>query len=402
MEVVEILARYNPWWEETYSSPGIKRGAYIQEVSEKLEKRRMVLIYGLRRVGKTYIMKQFIASMLNKVPSKNIFYISIDHPAIEDIPLHDLLDEYRKQAMLSRDEKVYVLFDEIQKRKDFEKELKGIYDLEENVYLIGAGSNSLMIKHKTGALTGRHARVHIDPLSFDEFLDFKEIKVKRSEKFLEEKAFEEYMYTGGMPEYVLTGDPEYIEDMVEDIIYKDIVPRYGVKDPLLMKKLFLLLCERVGKRVTASKLARVLDMSHDTVSSYLNHFKETYLIDMIEKEGTPNERTYAPKKAYICDVGVLNVMRGKVEKGALAENLVYQKLKKLGTPRYIMKDGREIDFFVDGKAYEVKYKKEIKSDDIENLLSINIDTISHKMVIARNKGSLKGIEIIDLMDFVKH
>ncbi len=400
MEVVEILARYNPWWEETYSSPGIKRGAYIQDVSEKLEKRRMVLIYGLRRVGKTYIMKQFIASMLNKVSSKNIFYISIDHPAIEYIPLHDLLDEYRKQFMLSRDEKVYVLFDEIQKRNDFEKELKGIYDLEENVYLIGAGSNSLMIKHKTGALTGRHARVHIDPLSFDEFLDFKEIKVKRSEKFLEEKAFEEYMYTGGMPEYVLTGDPEYIEDMVEDIIYKDIVPRYGVKDPLLMKKLFLLLCERVGKRVTASKLARVLDMSHDTVSSYLDHFKETYLIDMIEKEGTPNERTYAPKKAYICDAGVLNVMRGKVEKGALAENLVCHKLTKMGTPRYIMKNSREIDFFVDGKAYEVKYKTEITPEDVDNLLSVDMDGIKERLVIGMKKGKVEGVRVIGLIDFL--
>ncbi|MFW6144136.1 MAG: ATP-binding protein, partial [Candidatus Natronoplasma sp.] len=337
------------------------------------------------------------------IAPENIFYISMDHPAVEDVSLQDLLDDYRKRFMLSRDEKVYVLLDEVQKREDFEKELKSIYDLEDNVYLIGAGSNSLMIKHKSGALTGRHARVQVEPLSFEEYLEFRDISVKPSEMFIEEKAFEEYMSLGGMPEYVLTEDPEYIEDMIEDIIYKDIVSRYKVKDPLLLKKLFFLLCERVGKRVTSSKLARVLKLSHDTVTSYLNYFKETYLIDLVEKKGTLNERTYAPKKAYICDVGVLNVMRGKVEKGALAENLAYQKLKKFGTPRYIMENSNEIDFFVDGKAYEVKFKEDITADDVDNLVSIEADDVKDRVMIVKNGASLdvEGIKIISLRDFIK-
>ncbi|MFP3872185.1 MAG: ATP-binding protein [Candidatus Natronoplasma sp.] len=403
MDLDEIMARYNPWWEGSFGSPGIKRKSYIKEVERKLEQRRMVLIYGLRRVGKTYIMKQFIGEMLKDIAPENIFYISMDHPAVEDVSLQDLLDDYRKRFMLSRDEKVYVLLDEVQKREDFEKELKSIYDLEDNVYLIGAGSNSLMIKHKSGALTGRHARVQVEPLSFEEYLEFRDISVKPSEMFIEEKAFEEYMSLGGMPEYVLTEDPEYIEDMIEDIIYKDIVSRYKVKDPLLLKKLFFLLCERVGKRVTSSKLARVLKLSHDTVTSYLNYFKETYLIDLVEKKGTLNERTYAPKKAYICDVGVLNVMRGKVEKGALAENLAYQKLKKFGTPRYIMENSNEIDFFVDGKAYEVKFKEDITADDVDNLVSIEADDVKDRVMIVKNGASLdvEGIKIISLRDFIK-
>ncbi|MFO7991570.1 MAG: ATP-binding protein [Thermoplasmata archaeon] len=401
MELEEIMARHNPWWEGRYESPGIQRTSYIHEMSEKVEKRRLVLVYGLRRVGKTYCMKQYVANLLDKVDPEHVFYMSIDHPAIEGMPLHDLLDEYRKMFMLSRYDKVYILLDEIQNRSDFEKELKGIYDLEENVYLVGAGSNSLMVKHKSSALTGRHARMHINSLSFEEFIKFREVDIKRSEKFKERKALEEYMYWGGMPEYVLKEDPEYIEDMVDDIIYKDIVPRYGVEDPVLMKKLFLLLCERVGKRVTSSKLARVLKLSHDTVTSYLNHFKETYLIDLIEKEGTPNERTYAPKKAYICDVGVLNVMRGKVEEGALAENLVFQRLREDGVPRYIMKNSKEIDFFLDDRAYEVKFRDNITKDDIKNILTVKMDEIKERTVIAKEKGSIEDIQIISLMDFIR-
>lgn len=401
MELEEIMVRHNPWWEGPYESPGIRRDSYISEIRDKVDKRRFVLVYGQRRVGKTFCMKQFTASMLDEIEPEHMFYMSIDHPAVEDIPLHDLIDEYRKKFMLSRDEKVYVLLDEIQQREDFEKELKGIYDLEDNVHLIGAGSNSLIIKQRSGALTGRHARVHINPLTFDEFLKFKDIDIKPSEKFIEKKSFEKYMYWGGMPEYVLKEDPEYIEDMVDDIIYKDIFPRYKVKDPVLMKKLFLLLCERVGKRVTSSKLGRVLKLSHDTITSYLNHFRETYLIDLVEKEGTPNDRTYSPKKAYICDVGVLNVMRGKVEEGALAENLVYQQLKKEGTPRYIMKNSKEIDFFLDGTAYEVKFREDITGEDIASLRSIKMRDIKNKMVIGKEKGKVEDIEVIDLMDFIR-
>ena len=87
---------------------------------------------------------------------------------------------------------------------------------------MASGSNSLLIKHKSGALVGRHARMNVLPLSFEEFLDFKNISIKPSEQYMRDTFLEEYMETGGLPEYVLTGDPQYVEDMVEDVIYKDI------------------------------------------------------------------------------------------------------------------------------------------------------------------------------------
>ena len=95
-----------------------------------------------------------------------------------------------------------------------------------------------------------------------------------------------------------------------------------------MKDLFYLLCNRVGKKVTASKLGRLLKLSHDTIRNYISYSQETFLVDLVEKEGTPNERKYGPKKVYITDLGILNVISGKFELGPSAENLVYLYLNK--------------------------------------------------------------------------
>lgn len=399
----EILFRYNPWWEAKTEFPGIRRGSYLTELREKVEERRMVFVYGLRRVGKTYIMKQFVAEGIGdgRIGPERFLFVSVDHPAFNGIILQDIIDSYRELHGISRDEKVYVLFDEIQSRRDFQKELKAIYDLEENVYIIASGSNSLVIKHKSGELTGRNARINILPLSFDEFLEFRNITAKTSENYLQYRYLEEYMLMGGLPEYVLTGNPEYVTDMVEDIIYKDIVPRYNVRDPMLMKNLFFLLCNRVGKRLTSSKLARLLGISHETVSSYLGYFQETYLIDLVRKEGSPNEQTYAPRKVYICDLGVMNVISGNEEKGPLAENLVYLKLKARGTPRYIEQKSREIDFLVEGSAYEVKYKDEIAPEDLAYFTGIKHRNIRDRCVVAKKSGVVDGVKIVGLLDFLR-
>jgi len=427
----EIMFRYNPWWESEFEFPGIRRNPYLSELGEKLESRRLVFIYGLRRVGKTYIMKQFVADGIanGNMDPERILFVSVDHPAFSEISLLEIIDNYREIFALSRDMKIYVLFDEIQSRPDFEKELKSIYDLEENVYMIASGSNSLVIKHKSGALTGRNARMNVLPLSFDEFLEFRGIVIKPSEKYLEYRHLEEYMLVGGLPEYVLTGDPQYVADVVEDIIYKDIVPRYGVKDPLLLKNLFYLLCNRVGKRLTVTKLARLMGISNDSVSSYLRYFQETYLIDLVVKEGSPNEQIYAPKKVYVCDPGIMSVIGGSTEKGAMAENLVYFKLKGMkgkgmkregvkgkemngesmkgegpenrDVPRYVEQNSREIDFLVDGIAYEVKYKDVPGSEDVKNLKMVRNRKIRDRFIVGKKNGNVDGVKVIGLIDLLR-
>jgi predicted AAA+ superfamily ATPase len=397
----QLLQKYNPWWEDEFQSPGILRESYLKELDKLVEKRRLVLIYGLRRTGKTTIMKQFIAHKLRSVKPDHILFLSIDHPAFKPYSISEMIDEFRKMFKIKRNEKIYILIDEIQGKDEFEKELKAIYDLEEKVYIIASGSNSLLIKHKTSALTGRHARINILPLAFSEFLLFKNISIKPSEQYLRDKYLEEYMEIGGLPEYVLTKDPQYIEDIVEDVIYKDIAIRYNIKDPNLMKDLFYLLCNRVGKKVTSSKLGRLLRLSHDTIRNYLTYFQETFLVDLVEKEGTPNERKYGPKKVYIRDLGILNVIGGNIESGAIVENIVYLNLRKNGQVRYIDINGRELDFLSNNIVYEVKFRDNITSDDIKHLIKIKKKKIKDKIVIGKTNTDIKGIRVIKLVDFLK-
>ena len=396
----DLFARYNPWWEGPYKSPGIRRDRYIAQIDALVEKRRLVILFGLRRTGKTYILKQFIATKLEKIPADRLFFISMDHPAVKAYSIDDIINGYRQRFKLQRKEKVYVILDEIQKRDGFENDLKAVYDLEENVYIIATGSNSLAIRHKTGDLSGRHGRIKVNPLSFEEYLIFKGIQTKESEQYLKARYLEEYMSTGGIPDYVLTGDPQYVVDVVDDIIYKDIAARYDLKDPGLLKDLFYLLCNRVGKKLSHSKLARIMKLTDDTIRQYMTYFEETFLIQFVEKTGTPNERKYSPKKVYISDLGILNVFGQDMEKGAKAENLVYLRLKEKGDVSYIDTQKGEVDFLSGGQAIEVKYKDSISEEELKPIISLKGKNVKSRYVVGKKPGKIDDMPIIGLTEFM--
>ncbi|MDP7266493.1 MAG: ATP-binding protein, partial [Candidatus Thermoplasmatota archaeon] len=397
----ELLYRYNPWWEGEFKFPGVKRTSYLKELDEKLSTRRLVFVYGLRRCGKTTIMKQFVAEKLKDTDASNIFFISVDHPAISEMSLLNVVDEYRSIFRIGREQQAYILFDEVHAREGFEKELKVLYDLEPNLFIIATGSNSLIIKHRSGHLVGRNARMNVDPLNFHEYIQFRSLDINPSEGYLLGQYIEDFMVTGGMPEYVLTDDPQYIEDVVEDIIYKDIVPRCNIQTPVLMKKMFYLICQRAGRRLTASKLSRVLGLSRETVTNYLNLFQEAFLIDIVLKEGTPNERIYSPKKVYVCDNGILSIISGGIAKGALAENLMYLALRKKGEVTYLEQGGKEVDFLVKGTAYEIKYLDSIVDNDIKNIKAVKSRKVKKRIMVARKpQKSIDGIDVIGMADLL--
>ncbi len=399
--VKDLLSKYNPWWEEDYKLPGIAREFHLNYLEDLLENRRMVLVYGLRRCGKTTLMKQLAFRKMNDVDSDHIFYVSLDHPGFEELSISDIIDTYRSMFRLGRKEKCYILLDEVQVLKDFEKELKAIFDLEENLFIVCSGSNSLLIKHRSGALTGRHGRMNLTPIGFKEFLKFKGVTIKPSESYMVDGYLDEYIETGGIPKYVLSRDPQYINDLVEDIIYKDIVPRYNVRNPRLLMDLFFLLCQRAGQRMTATKLGRVLKISHDTVSNYISYLQETFLVALVERQGTPNERMYSPKKVYIADQGILSIFASTIPTGSMVENLAYLELsRKEGDITYLQGDEGEVDFLRDGVAYEIKYKDSLDETDLDNIKNLGSKEIKERVMITKNREDLGDIKSMRLLDLV--
>jgi len=390
MMIEEVLRKFNPWWHKEYVSPGIPRNSYHLEVEKLFRRERILILFGLRRVGKTTIMKQLIAKYLKEMNHDRIFFAGIDHPELERTPLQELLREFRRINGLKSNQEVILFLDEVQSRSGFEKELKGIYDLEKSVKIIASGSSSLVIKQKSSHLIGRYRSIKVKPLSFQEYLAFKDETPDRSEPQLMEKMADHYLLEGGMPEYVLSSDPGYITELVTNIIYRDICTSYGVKDPKLLKDLYFLLMQRVGKRISYSKLARLLDIGDDAIKRYIGYFEEAFLLHVIEQEGTPNERKYGQKKCYSPDNGICSVISGSSASGPLAENCVYLNLREDCEPRYYNKKGIEVDFLCKKRAYEVKYKAKLAENDLIGFSRFRKKGLNEKWMITRSERSKKG------------
>lgn len=384
----EILRRFNPWWSGEYAPPGIVRDSYRQRVLKLLAQERIVILFGLRRVGKTFLMRQCIAKMLEDRRPESLLFVSLDNPQLERTPLHELLAEYRSLHGLRTTEEVTLFLDEVQLRPGFERELKGIYDLEEHVRVVASGSSSLVVRHRGAHLTGRYRSLHIRPLDFGEYLRFRGVETREFEPDLMVNMADSYLRTGGIPEYVLKGDPSYLSELVTNMIFRDIAGAYGVHDPKLLRELHFLLMARVGKRISYSKLSRLLDVTDDTVKRYIGYFEDAFLVHLVEQTGTPNERKYGAKKVYAADNGISTVTSGLSETGPLAENLVYLKLMDGDEIRYHHRNMREVDFIQGRVAYEVKYRARIEESDIEGLESLS--GMDRRILVTRSESGTSG------------
>ncbi len=397
----ETLRQFNPWWAKDFAPPGIPRPGYIEKIEMALSMRRAAILYGLRRVGKTTIMKQFISHARDTLQSDRIYFVSMDHPAMERTSILEILREARRLTSARTDEDVLLLLDEIQHRDGFEREIKAIVDLEDRVKIIASGSSSLALAHASPYLTGRYRRIPVRPLNFREFITFKSAEYLEHEPQVMEALADEYLLTGGMPEYVTTGDPQTLTDVIEDVIYKDICSRYEVQDPKLLKELYYMLMVRVGHRLSFSKMGRLIDVNVDTARRYVGYFQEAFLLDIIERDGSPNVRKASPRKCYAPDTGIRTVIAGESNIGSLAENAVYLRLREGGDVRYLLEKEGEIDFIVGNKAVEVKYWDQVKKEQIPGLSAHKGRQVKEKYVVARRAGPDMGnIKLIPLWQFL--
>ena len=277
MHLREVLYNYNIWWEEEYRAPGIARSRYLERMKEALNRPEITFLVGLRRIGKTTLLKQFIAYLLSFQKPSHILYATFDHPVIQQHSLDEILREFRKMHELGRGDRIYLFLDEILYSPNIFQWLKVIND-SENVKIFATSSSSLSLKDQKAFLTGRAHTLRIKPLSFKEYLQFK--KKRTEEPHLLERYFEDYMREGGVPEYILRSDPNYLVNLAEDIIMKDVAMR-RIHKPEKLKELFLLLLARVGKPITYSKLSKVLGVKEETAEEYVRVLEEAELVHTI-------------------------------------------------------------------------------------------------------------------------
>jgi len=363
--MIDLFFQYNPWWEGDDPTPGIKpREKYLRDLRRYMDNRHIIILTGLRRVGKTSLMKLMIRE-LDDVNPNHIFYISLDDYLVHNYSILELVNEFRKLHKIKIEEKILLFFDEVTYKDNYHVQLKNLYD-SQNVKIIVASSSSSTMQDKKASLTGRAITIDVKPLDFNEFLDFKNITIKKRDTQLYQSYFSEYIQTGGLPENVLQPSREYLMSLVDDIIQKDITAFYGLKNHQVLRDYFTLLMERSGKQLSINKIARILNLSPDTSKRYLGYFVSTYLVYLLPRWGKTNQKILAAKKIYASDLGIKYLFIGNRDIGSYFENYIYLELKDRKELHYLYENGVEIDFITSDKILiESKYYTELNEKQKE-------------------------------------
>ena len=389
----EILFQYNPWWESAdYLSPSLKpRNERVNQIARAHANRPLVFLTGIRRVGKSSLMRLLANRLMeNGVEAHRICYVSVDDYQLRDKNIMDIVSEYRKIHKLGRNRNITLLLDEITYKPDFQIQLKTLID-REPVAIVASSSSSSLLNDARGRLTGRSTTIEVQPLSLEEYLQFKDIEVARRDSHLLDSYFKDYVSVGGLPENVLKPERNYLMNLIDDIIQKDIAAFRGVRDHQVLRDYFTLLMERSGKQVSINKVANILGLSPDTSRRYLGFFEDTYLVQLVSRWGKTNERILSPKKVYACDLGMKHLFIGNRDWGSYFENYVYHRIRKYQQISYIRVDSIELDFFTEDKTLiEAKYNA-----DIEGKQAALYDSFEAKR--KRVIRSVKEVETIDAM-----
>src|SRR3989344_9260351 len=305
-----------------------------------------------------YQMGQKLLQGGNKA-SRN-FLIKFEEKKLEKKSLDEIYQTYREQMNL--DEQAYIFFDEIHRKKGWESWIRKKYDLKtKDKFVLSSSSSYLLRKEYATLLTGRNLTFEVYPLSFEEFLAFKEIALQKERlkkgviseatKMRLMKNFKEYLFLGGFPEILLKQkhfQMRILEQYFDDILYKDIVDRYALNSQKA-KDLALFFMTSFTSLYSLRNLRNSLNLSYDTIKDYLSYYIEAHLFFVVDHFSYSfKEQKTLPSKIYCIDNGLRNAVSFKFSKdeGKLAENIVFIELRRRKNTPYYWKNKGEVDFVI--------------------------------------------------------
>jgi predicted AAA+ superfamily ATPase len=250
--------------------------------------------------------------------------------------------------------KIY-FFDEIQNIDKFETFVRRLQDEKKKVII--TGSNAALLSKEFGTrLTGRYKSFEVYPFSFKEFLHFKKIVVEKDDFYDVEKKvnmlklFEEYLLSGGLPEYLKNKDKDYVRTVYENILYKDIITRYSIKKEKIIKELVNILATNATFQFTYNSLKKTLGLSNAiTVKEYISYLGNSYLFfEILKFSPSIKQQLNSPRKIYLIDSAFNQVcgLNFTPNRGRNLENAVFIELKKEGKEVYYYSDKNECDFVI--------------------------------------------------------
>lgn len=333
----------------------IKRKSYLNQIGRLIDKEPIKIITGVRRSGKTYLLKSICEELKNRgVPEENIFLISFESMEYNRIENFKQLDDCIGKLTGTSEGKVYLLFDEIQNVENWEKSINAYRaDLDCDLYI--TGSNSEMLSGEMATLiSGRYYQINIYPFSFSEFLQYKKEMENKDVSNLNE-LFQEYVEFGGMPpiQQVARQDKySYLADIYNTILLKDIITRHNIRNTDMLNRIIDYVIMNMAKNFSATSITKFMKhdgrkIAKDTILDYLLYSKDACFIHQAKREDIKGKKVLLHnEKYYLVDHGFYQARYGDIENiGSILENIVYIELLRRG---YDVKIGilneKEIDF----------------------------------------------------------
>jgi len=346
----------------------IKWRKLFNKIEKYIDSPEAIIITGMRRTGKTTVLNFFY----EKIDSTNRLLLDLENPLNRKYFEDDNYERIKTSLeFLGIDftKKAYIFLDEIQFVKSLPSAVKYFIDHYQAKFFLTGSAHFYLKNLFTESLAGRKYIFELFPLSFREFLVFKDIalsipehpnEISRSIFDTLSPLYDEYITFGGFPGVVLKNNADEkkmaLNEVFSSFFQMEILQLGDFRRNEVIRDLMLLLIQRLGSKLDIQKLSRELGISRPTLTEYIAFLESTYFIQLIRplSRGMDTEIRKMPK-VYICDTGLANQL-ARLEMGALFENSIFQTLRMQGEINYYAKkSGVEIDFIVDKKrAYEVK------------------------------------------------
>ena len=423
------LYEQNLQWQNKMFTTGTDR-ELLKELMSFIEVDHILAISGVRRCGKSYLMKQLVNQLVKSgIPSKNILFVNLELPALFGRSATEVLDEVWNTYQKINDPqgRVYLFLDEIQMLSGWETWIKYHYDLRKGmIKFIITGSNSQLLSSEFATLlSGRVIEKRLYPFSFRERLlqigiNFSDEQTRVLQKNRILREFERMIYEGGMPELFNIIDRDVKREVVssyfDTIVYKDIVPRFSIRQSALLKDLAVYLTGQAASLVNLRKLADLFSSNRNIMKEFLYYLHYSLLLLLVEKfDFSPKKRELAFKKVYLMDnsFAAFVPLRFSPDRGILLENFVAVELLRRHSRVFYWKNKEECDFIIVGngvptQAIQVCFELNENNRDreIAGLLAVHrsIKTQRHIILTFTQKDEIQfkniKIEVIPVYQWV--
>ncbi len=313
----------------------IKRDFYLNQLIKKDGNGQIKVITGIRRCGKSYLLRKLFYKYLLKNNDKNhIIYIPLDIKENEPLLDGNKFLDYVK-SLIKDDKKYYLLIDEIQKMEDFVPVLN-TFLYEDNIEVYVTGSNSKFLSSDViTEFRGRGDEIHVYPLSFSEYMSAFD-----GDKY---EGYEQYSIYGGLP-YILSFETnnersDYLKKLFEETYIKDIIERNNITNKEELNELLNIISSSIGSLTNPYNLQNTFKskknivLSDKTISKYLDYFEDAFLINKAERYDVKGKKYInSPYKYYFEDLGLRNARLNfrQIDKGHIMENIIYNELLRRG------------------------------------------------------------------------